>query len=118
MELNPADARRDVRYQPDESPPNLLALGLGMQYAMLAVPSVVLSPTILIQAAGGSEDYLMWAVCTALAICGVTTAVQAARVGRIGAGYVLLMGSSSAFLAVCVSALEHGGPGLLALLSH
>jgi len=47
-----ADVRRDLRYEPDESPPNLLSLGLGMQYAMLAVPSIVLSPTILIQAAG------------------------------------------------------------------
>ena len=76
----------------------------------------MLSPTILIQTAGGSDAYLMWAVCTALAICGITTAVQAVRVGRIGAGYVMLMGSSSAFLAVCVSALEQGGPGLLATL--
>ena len=49
MASNPADARRDVRYEPDESPPNLLSLGLGMQYAMLAVPSVVLGPTILIR---------------------------------------------------------------------
>ena len=116
MASRPADARRDVRYEPDESPPNLLSLGLGMQYAMLAVPSVVLSPTILIQTAGGGDAYLMWAVCAALAICGITTVVQALRVGRIGAGYVMLMGSSSAFLAVCVSALEQGGPGLLATL--
>ncbi len=116
MVSNPADARRDVRYEPDESPPKLLSLGLGTQYALLAVPSIVLSPTILIQAAGGSDAYVMWAVCTALAICGITTAVQAVRVGRVGAGYVMLMGSSSAFLAVSVSALEQGGPGLLATL--
>ena len=116
MASHAADARRDVRYEPDESPPRLLSLGLGMQYAMLAVPSIVLSPTLLIQAAGGSDAYLMWAVCTALAICGITTAVQAVRVGRVGAGYVMLMGSSSAFLAVSVSALEQGGPGLLATL--
>jgi len=116
MASNPADARRDVRYEPDESPPRLISLGLGMQHALLAVPGIVLSPTILIQTAGGSDAYLMWAVCTALTICGITTAVQAVRVGRIGAGYVMLMGSSSAFLAVSVSALEQGGPGLLATL--
>ena len=111
MRSNAAQARRDVRYEPDESPPNLLSLGLGMQYAMLAVSGIVLSPTILIHTTGGSDAYLMWAVCAALAICGVTTAVQAVGVGRIGAGYVLLMGSSSAFLAVSVAALEQGGPG-------
>ena len=34
MGSNPADGRRGVRYEPDERPPNLLSLGLGMQYAM------------------------------------------------------------------------------------
>ena len=97
MSSNAAQARRDVRYEPDESPPNLLSLGLGTQYAMLAVSGIVLSPTILIHTAGGNDAYLLWAVCAALAICGVTTVVQAVGVGRIGAGYVLLMGSSSAF---------------------
>ncbi|MDE0236988.1 MAG: purine/pyrimidine permease, partial [bacterium] len=46
----------------------------------------------------------------------VSTILQAVRVGRIGAGYVLLMGTSGAFIAVCVTALVEGGPGLLAVL--
>ena len=54
-----AETRRDVRYEPDESPPLLLSLGLGMQYAMIAVPSIVLTPTILIQTAGGGDAYLV-----------------------------------------------------------
>ena len=107
---------RAVRYEPDERPPNLLSLGLGLQYAMLAAPGIVLTPTLLIRAAGGSDAYLSWAVWAALVISGVTTAVQAARIGRVGAGYVLLMGSSSAFLAISVTALQQGGPGLLATL--
>ena len=116
MASNAADARRDVRYEPDERPPLLVSCGLGLQYAMIAIPGIVLTPTILIQAAGGSATYLTWAVCAALAISGITTAIQAVGIGRVGAGYVMLMGSSSAFLAICVSALEQGGPGLLATL--
>ena len=116
MASNVGSARRDMRYEPDERPPNLLSLGLGLQHAMIVIPGIVLSPAILIQSAGGSEAYVMWAVCTALAICGVTTAVQAMPVGRIGAGYVMMMGTSGAFLAISVSALEQGGPGLLATL--
>ena len=76
----------------------------------------VLTPAILIGVVGGSEAYLSWAVFAALLISGVTTVVQAVRVGRIGSGYLLVMGSSSAFLAICVSALERGGGGLLASL--
>ena len=116
MPSNADASRPDVRYEPDESPPGLLSLGLALQYAMIAVPSVVLGPTVMIQLAGGSDAYLSWAVCAALAISGATTVIQALRVGRIGSGYVMLMGTSSAFIAVCVSALEQGGPGLLATL--
>lgn len=107
---------QDIRYEPDEQPPLSLVLGLGCQYALIYVASIVLTPAIMIRSAGGSDAYLSWAVCAALIISGVTTAIQAARIGRLGAGYILLMGTSSAFLAIGVSALEQGGPGLLASL--
>ena len=107
---------QDVRYEPDERPPLPLTIGLGLQYAMLTVASVVLSPVILISTVGGSEAYLGWVVFAALVVSGVTTVIQVVRVGRIGSGYLLLMGSSSAYLAICVTALERGGGGLLGTL--
>ena len=107
---------QDVRYEPDERPPLPLTVGLGLQYAILTVASVVLSPVILIGTVGGSEAYLSWVVFAALLVSGTSTVIQVARVGRIGSGYLLLMGSSSAFLAICVTALERGGGGLLASL--
>ena len=116
MDSNTARAHQDVRYEPDDRPPHLLSVGLGLQYALLSVSGIVLTPVIMIGSAGGSDAYLSWAVCAALVISGVTTVIQSVRVGRVGAGYVLLMGSSSAFLAVCVSALEQGGQGLLSTL--
>ena len=107
---------RDLRYEPEEQPPPALALGLGFQFAMLTVAGIVLTPAIVVRAAGGSEDFLAWAAFAALAISGVTTVLQAVRVGRVGSGHVLLMGTSAAFIAVCVTALIEGGPGLLATL--
>ena len=86
---------QDVRYEPDERPPLPLMIGLGLQYAMLTVASVVLSPVILISTVGGSEAYLGWVVFAALVVSGVTTVIQVARVGRIGSGYLLLMGSAA-----------------------
>ena len=44
MESTAADRRQDLRYQADERPPQALALGLGFQYAMLAVAGIVLTP--------------------------------------------------------------------------
>ena len=105
-----------VRYEPDEKPPALLSLGLGLQLAVLCVAGVVLTPAIVIRVAGGTEAFLSWAVFAALAVSGVTTLVQAVRLGRIGAGYVLLMGTSGAFIAVCITAIAEGGPAMLATL--
>ncbi len=106
-----------IRYQPDESPPAPLALGLGFQQAALCIAGIVLTPLIVIRAAGMGEDgYLVWAVFAALAISGLTTILQARRLGPVGAGYPLLMGTSGAFIAVSVTALVEGGPGMLATL--
>ena len=105
-----------VRYEPDEKPPALLSLGLGLQLAVLCVAGVVLTPAIVIRVAGGTEAFLSWAVFGALAVSGVITLVQAVRLGRIGAGYVLLMGTSGAFIAVCITAIAEGGPAMLATL--
>ena len=111
-----AAVTRDVRFEPEERPPATLALGLGFQFAMLTVAGIVLTPTIVVRAAGGGDAFLSWATFAALAISGVTTALQAVRVGRVGSGHLLLMGTSGAFIAVCVTAIVEGGPGLLATL--
>lgn len=108
--------RSEIRYQADESPPRLLAIGLGLQLAIVCIAGVVLTPAIVINAAGEGDPYLTWAVFAAVLICGITTIVQAVRVGRIGAGYVLLMGTSGAFIAVCITAIVEGGPAMLAVL--
>ena len=105
-----------VRYQADENPPGPLAFGLGLQYAVLTIAGIVLTPAIVIRAAGLGDPLLTWAAFAALVVSGVTTVVQARRVGHVGAGHILLMGTSGAFIAVCVTALIEGGAALLATL--
>ncbi len=116
MQTDESHHRASIRYQPDENPPAALAVGLGLQLAILCIAGIVLTPAIVIRAAGGSEAFLSWAVFAAVAVSGVTTVLQAVRVGRFGAGHVLLMGTSGAFIAVCVAALVQGGPAMLATL--
>ena len=116
MTTKESGLRKGIRYQPDETPPVPLAFGLGLQLVVLCVAGIVLTPAIVIRAGGGSEDFLSWAVSAAILVSGVSTLAQAVRFGRFGAGYVLLMGTSGAFIAVCVAALAQGGPAMLATL--
>ena len=105
-----------VRFEADEKPAYPVAIGLALQYCVLTVGPIVLTVAIVVRTAAGSELFLSWAACAALMVSGITTMVQARRVGRLGAGYILLMGTSGAFIAVSVTALAEGGPGMLATL--
>ena len=105
-----------IRYQPDETPPLAASLGLGLQLAALSATVTILIPTVVMRAAGATEAYLSWAVFAATVICGAATVLQTARLGRIGMGQALMIGSSGAFIAVCITAVAEGGPALLAAL--
>ena len=116
--MAPDDSERltNIRYEPDDRPPTLLACGLGLQLAVLAIAGIVLTTAIVVRAGGGTEAFLSWAVFASVGISGLSTMIQAIRLGRIGAGYVLLMGTSGAFIAVCITAIAEGGPAMLATL--
>ena len=116
MDIDSTIHQSGVRYEADERPPFLLAIGLGLQFALLTVGSVFLKVAIVSRAGGAGEDYLVWAVFAAAIITGTTTIIQVLRVGRIGAGYVLLMGTSGSFIAICITAVLEGGPALMATL--
>ena len=105
-----------IRYEPDESPPGGLVLACGAQLSVLGITGLVLFPTIVVRAAGGTEAYLSWAVFWTVVVSGACTALQAVRLGRVGAGYVLWTGPAVAYIGVSVAALAAGGPLLLAAL--
>ena len=108
--------QESVRYQPDESPPVPIAAGLGLQFAILIIARIVVVPVVIVRAAGGSDADLSWILFAAIAICGLTTIVQALRIGRFGSGYVAVMGTSLAVVGVGVTAVAEGGLSLLATL--
>ncbi len=111
-----APVNQAVRYEPDESPPLLLSAGLGAQIAILIVAPVVITVAIVFRIAEQPTEYLAWGAFAAMLISGLSTVLQAVRVWRIGAGHVLIMGTSGAFIAVCVGALINAGPATMASL--
>ena len=114
--MTTSHVNQNVRYEPDESPPRLVTVGAGFQAAMLIVAPVVLTVVIVARIADQSESYIAWGAFAALLVSGITTILQAVRVGRIGSGHVLIMGTSGAFISVCVVALVKGGPAMMATL--
>ena len=111
-----AAVNENVRYEPEESPPPPIALGAGLQAALVILAPVALTVVIVVRIAEESDSYLAWGVFAALLVSGITTVLQAARLGRIGSGHVLMMGTSGAFIAVCVAALVTAGPATMASL--
>ena len=105
-----------IRYEPDDPCPPLVTFGVALQGVVLVLANTVLMVTIVVGAAGADDVYLTWAVFAALIIAGVTTALQAAHVGRFGAGHLLMTGAGPHFIAVSVIALREGGLATLASL--
>ena len=107
---------RGLRYQPHDRLPGGLALGTGGQLVVLGIIGLVAFSTVVSRAAGQTEAYLSWAVFCTVAVSGAATLLQASRIGRLGAGYVLTIGPATAYIGICVTALADGGPGTLAVL--
>lgn len=106
----------ELRYGVDDRPSHVLSAALGLQTVALIVTGIVLVPVIVLRAAGSDLGVSTWAIFAALFVSGLTTVVQARPIGVVGAGYLLFMGTSGAYLAVATTAVEAGGLPLLATL--
>ncbi|MCY3667767.1 MAG: hypothetical protein OXH81_19060 [Gemmatimonadetes bacterium] len=114
--MSSARANANIRYELDERCPLPVAIGVGVQGIMIGLAPTVLIVAITALAAGQDESYLSWAVFAALIISGVNTALQAAKIGRLGGGHILIMGATPNFIAVSILAIEEGGTAMLASL--
>ena len=116
MGLNETNQDSRYRRHPDAATPISVNVGVAAQIACLVIPGVVMIPTVVFRAAGQPDENLQWAVFASVAISGITAILQARRIGRFGAGYILAVGPSIAAIAVSIAALAAGGPALLATL--
>ena len=108
--------RLDIRYEPDEKCPPLVAVGSALQIFIPNTISLVMLAALVVQAAGDSEAYLSWVTFTVLAVTGASMVLQTFRLRQLGSGRLIVANFNVPFLAVCALALNVGGPGLLASL--
>ena len=107
---------KHIRNEPDEPCSAQVGLGVTVQAAILAVINTVVMVTMVVRASDEGQAYLAWAICAALVIGGAVTALQAHRLGRFGAGHLLLCGAGPHFVAISVVAINVGGWSTLASL--
>ncbi|MDE2716728.1 MAG: hypothetical protein OXI33_06890, partial [Chloroflexota bacterium] len=81
---------KTIRYEPDERCSPLVALGVGAQGITLVIAPTVLIVAITVLATGQGESYLTWSVFAALIIVGIVITLQAAKIGRLGGGHILI----------------------------
>ena len=114
--MSPVRSNENIRYELDERCPPAVAIGVGVQGILIVLAPTALIVAITVLAAGQDERYLSWAVFAALIIVGAVTALQAARIGRLGGGHLVVTGVTPNFIAISVLTLEEGGTAMLASL--
>jgi NCS2 family nucleobase:cation symporter-2/xanthine permease XanP len=109
--------QHSLEYTRDDRPPHLLAALLAAQTVALILAPITLTPIIVLRAAGGeAEAFASWLVFAALLVSGLATLLQVRPIGPIGSGYLLFMGTSGAFIAICIAAIQAGGLPLMGSL--
>jgi len=111
------EANRDLQYAAEEKPPWLLVWTLGLQSVILNLPAIALTPLVVLRLGAQPDTEASWVVFAAILAAGAATLLQAYPILRIGSGYAMFMGSSGAFIAVSVMAVEAGGCALLGTLT-
>lgn len=109
-------ANPDIRYEPDEACPPLLAAGVGLQGVALALAPTILVVAVTVQASGGDDADLNWAVFAALIVNAVIVFLHATRAWYLGSGQIVITAPSVQFVGVSAVAVAEGGPGTLAAL--
>ena len=106
-----------LHYSADEDPPHWLALALGAQHVLFMLSGVVFIPILLAKTGRVSAEEVEYLAFASILVSGVTTIIQVLRVGAVGSGYVLFMGTSGAFIACTLDAVDQGGLALAAGLA-
>ncbi len=76
----------NIRHEPHEKPPHLLAAALGGQVVASIVAGILITPLTGARAAGLSPAETSWVVFAALFAPGISTWLQSSRIGVIGSG--------------------------------
>ncbi|MGI9229196.1 MAG: uracil-xanthine permease family protein [Gammaproteobacteria bacterium] len=106
-----------MRYAVNENAPHLLSLGHACQHILFVTSGTVFLPILLYNQQLITAAEANFITFSSLMLCGISVVIQAYKIGTIGSGYLLFMGTSGAFFACTMDAIQIGGLGLVALMA-
>ena len=106
-----------ILYAADDKPGWALSLLLGLTHITLIFDGIIFLPVMIGKATDTPPEQVSFVTFATLIVAALGTLIQALRAGRIGCGFVLFMGSYSAFLACTLSAVRMGGLELMATMT-
>jgi len=108
-----ATVYNDLLYDADEKPSWKLSLVLAVQHISMVYSGIVIMPILIGRAVGLPSETIAFLVFVTVLTSALTTLIQIYKIGRVGSGMVLFMGSSGAYWGVSQTALVLGGIPLL-----
>ncbi|MBF0524336.1 MAG: hypothetical protein HQK56_04490 [Deltaproteobacteria bacterium] len=109
--------KTNLAYDVNERPPLWIIAVVALQHIMIMYNEVILFPVIIGKAGGAPVDHIRYACFAAAVVAGLATLIQVLRLGPVGSGYVIFMGSSTVYLACSTEAVKLGGFALMASLT-
>ena len=103
-------------YEPDEFPTGRAAAGIAGQLSLLMVVPLAILPALVAQLAGETDAVAARAVVASMVVCGATTLLLTARLGRLRSDSMYVATVDLVSLPFCILALASGGPATMAAL--
>ncbi|KWU25192.1 MULTISPECIES: nucleobase:cation symporter-2 family protein [Burkholderia] len=98
-----ADAARDLVYGPNDRPAPMVAFVAALQHLLAIIVPIVTPGLLICQALGVSSRDTTLIVSMSLVISGIATFVQCKRFGPLGAGLLIVQGTSFNFVGPLIA---------------
>ena len=106
-----------ILYSVSESPSLGMVILLAVTHVALIFDAVVFIPNVLGKVTGASPEQIRFSCFVTILVSGLCTLIQAVKIGRFGSGFILFMGSYSAFLTCSIDAAKLGGLALVGTMT-
>jgi xanthine permease XanP len=104
-------------YGLNDKPPLHISFLLALQNLILVIPGTIIAPLIIIKALNLPDADKEMIIFMSILMSGISTFIQIKKIGKLGSGYVLFMGTSGAFISVSIAAGMAGGFGLISAMA-